>query len=510
MSLIPKRWPWPEILILALAAALRIWALDLKPPHFDEGVNGWFADEMLKNGCYKYDPTNYHGPLHFYAVFVSERLFGRNVWALRLPAVLAGLGCVWLALRFARHLGLAAARWAALALAVSPAMVFYARYSIHESWLVFFSMLSAWGILELALAGGRRGLFALAAGLTGMVLTKETYFIHAGCFALAIPCLLLWNRAVAPRPAFVLARQQWRARDLGVAGVASVAAILFFYSGTFLYWPGVRGLYETYAAWFKTGTDPGGHAKAVYQFGFLNTYYVALMARYEWPALVGLAACARFLWPSPAATRYLAIAGGGTLIAYSLIAYKTPWLLISVLWPFFFTFGVIAGELRVSRAGGAAVAAATTLVTVSLVFSLRLNFREFANPKEPYVYVQTFPEIRNFTGPLLELARRDPAACHLNGQILLDSYYPLPWMLGDFTFIGYHKADSWPSSLNGDFIAAEKSKAAEVEDKLTDTYFRRDFRIRDAQEDCVAWFRASVFAGVIDGEPEVRRSPKNE
>ena len=76
--------------IVLFAAALRFYDLELRPPHFDEGVNGWFTDQMQKTGFYAYDPTNYHGPLHFYVLFLCKCLFGRHVWALRLPVVLVG------------------------------------------------------------------------------------------------------------------------------------------------------------------------------------------------------------------------------------------------------------------------------------------------------------------------------------------------------------------------------------------------------------------------------------
>ena len=64
---------WTPWLILGLAVFLRFFLLGIKPPHFDEGINGWFVDQMMKNGFYKYDPTNYHGPLHFY-VCCSRKL----------------------------------------------------------------------------------------------------------------------------------------------------------------------------------------------------------------------------------------------------------------------------------------------------------------------------------------------------------------------------------------------------------------------------------------------------
>src|SRR6185503_5232617 len=141
---------WTPWLILALAAFLRFFLLEIKPPHFDEGINGWFVDaHIIKEGFYRYDPTNYHGPLHFYILFLSETLFGRNLWALRLPIVLVSIVTVWLCLKFEPFVGRPASRIAALAMAISPGFVFYGRYSIHEAWLTFFSMLFILGLLGL-------------------------------------------------------------------------------------------------------------------------------------------------------------------------------------------------------------------------------------------------------------------------------------------------------------------------------------------------------------------------
>ena len=45
------RWiPWT---ILALALAVRLVALDLRPAHSDEGVNGWFVERLLSSGHYR-------------------------------------------------------------------------------------------------------------------------------------------------------------------------------------------------------------------------------------------------------------------------------------------------------------------------------------------------------------------------------------------------------------------------------------------------------------------------
>src|SRR5216110_2360477 len=240
---------WTPWLILGLAVFLRFFLLGIKPPHFDEGINGWFVDQMMKNGFYKYDPTNYHGPLHFYVLLLSQTLFGRNVWALRLPVVLVSISCVWLTFKFEPFVGRAVSRMAALAMAVSPGFVFYGRYSIHEIWLVLFSMLFILGLLGLRQFGTNNYLWCAGMGAAGMILSKETYVIHIGCALIAFPILSICH-ALRPIPGKKPARQTWSYVDLGMVIVVAVALVVFFYSGTFLHWSGVKGLYQAYAPWF--------------------------------------------------------------------------------------------------------------------------------------------------------------------------------------------------------------------------------------------------------------------
>lgn len=482
-----RKIPWIEIAIIVVAIVLRFAWLDIKPAHFDEGINGWFADQMTKNGYYHYDPTNYHGPLHFYAVFLSQTLFGRNLWALRLPAIIASLLAIVVVLRFHVFFGRAAARLAALALAISPAGVFYGRYSIHESWMLLFGLICMWGILGLWQFGTRRYLFALITGFVGMVLTKETYLLHAVSMGLAGLTLWIWQYVIPSRPAQPIVKQSWSRRDLVWSSGVGLLAIVFFYSGTFLDMRGLTGLYETFAAWFKTGVEAAGHEKTSYEWHHINYYWVALFWRYELPALAGLIGALLYIGASDARVRFLAIYGGGVLLAYSLIPYKTPWCIISIFWPFLLIFGIVFTRHRFLTY------AAAIILGVSLQQSLRLNFQNYTNEKEPYVYVQTYESISELTNPLLKLAQSDPRYYKVSGQVLLDSYYPIPWILGDFSQIGYFSKDNQPSNLDGDFIVIETSKVGPIEAKLGAQYYRRDFMLRDAQEKCTVLFRKRIF-----------------
>jgi uncharacterized protein (TIGR03663 family) len=492
---------WTPWMIIGLGALLRLLFLAIKPPHFDEGINGWFVDQMVKNGFYKYDPTNYHGPLHFYILFISQTLFGRNLWALRIPVVLGSIACIYLMMRFEPIVGKTASRWAALAMAVSPAFVFYGRYSIHEIWLVMFSMLFILGLLGLWRDGSTRYLWCVGMGLFGMILTKETYIIHVGCAVIAVGVTWvthLISRGDAARPA----RQTWTYVDLAVVIAVGLAAIVFFYSGTFFNWAGLKGLYLTFAAWFETGHKGNGHEKPWY-------YWLQLIGRYEQPLAIALLAsplCALFLRNT--ALRYLAIYGVGTLMGYSIVAYKTPWCIISITWPLLFIFG--AALLLIperSRRIGYMIAAA--VLVVSLILSIRLNFFRQTTDTEPYVYVQTYNDIYKLTDPLLDLARKDPTKYQLIGHMIRESAYPLPWILGDFTRVGYYERDNLPQKLDADFLVVQENKIATVEAKLQGSYYTMPFTIRPYQDTSKLYLSASVFKDYFRGRvPDFVGKPK--
>jgi uncharacterized protein (TIGR03663 family) len=517
-------------LILLLAALFRLASLDIKPPHFDEGINGWFCDQMAKNGYYAYDPTNYHGPLHFYVLFGSLQLLGRNLWALRLPVVLAGLLTIFWIFMFRPFFSRMVCYLAALGMAISPGFIFYDRYSIHESWLVLFLIVTFWGILGVSTASEPRYVWGLILGVTGMILTKETYIIHLAAFAAAGG--LLWTlRQLAPpvRTASKRNRPQRRPtrpdiRHVIAATLVGIALIIFFYSGNFRHWRGLEGLYQTFLPWAKTGVGAAGHGKpdfdlfplvppflaqipALGSFAnlTLNWYWIRLFLDYEWFAVAGVLFSFRFLFGGQPALRFLAIYSLAVLLAYSIVPYKTPWCVISIAWPFLF-LGAALLEFIANRLNRLlALLVALPLFAHAAWKSYDLNFVRFDNAKERYVYVQTFRELRTFVDPILEKGVRNPEAkTQLSGLVLLSSYFPIPWVLGEFPDIGYYsRDDSWPKKLDADFIAVDEEKANKLEKGLKDRYFTRDFRLRDGMDDCRAYFRYETFRDIFpDSRPE--------
>ncbi len=133
-------WYVSSGLIIALAAFLRFFWIELKPLHHDEGVNGHFLTTLYREGIYHYDPSNYHGPDLYYLSLAFTKLFGLNTVSVRWSVAVFGLLTVVLALYLRKYLGKIGSLAAALFLALSPGMVYISRYFIHEILFVFLSL----------------------------------------------------------------------------------------------------------------------------------------------------------------------------------------------------------------------------------------------------------------------------------------------------------------------------------------------------------------------------------
>src|SRR6478735_3884397 len=157
-------WLLSCVLITITATALRFALLSLKPLHHDEGVNGWFLTNLFRDGLYKYDPANYHGPTLYYISLAFAKVFGLETVTVRASVAIFGVLTVVLTLFLWRYIGKIGSLAAALFLALSPGMVFISRYFIHETLFVFLSLAIVVSIV-MFIEKRQAGIFAI--GWTG-------------------------------------------------------------------------------------------------------------------------------------------------------------------------------------------------------------------------------------------------------------------------------------------------------------------------------------------------------
>ncbi len=460
-------------LLFVAAGALRLWDLPLAPFHNDEGVNGWFTTQLLRTGTWSYDPANYHGPTLFYAEALAGLLVGLGDVSMRLVPAVFGLGTLGLVLLTARWIGRSGAFAAAALLAVSPGMVFFSRYAIHEMLLVFFTLALVLAAARWWESGRTRYLLAAAAAAAGMFTTKETAIITLAVLALAAACLGAYERLAprvlgrptrfAPGPgatppdglvetppgsarsrprrarqADPLARFGGRDRLLvSLAGAAAVFGVIWvtLFSSLFTNVPdGIVDSLRSLAIWTQTSS-------ATQVSGPLA--YVAWMAEEELPILVlGLAGSAFVAWEGRSRFAIFAAAWAtGLLLAYSLIGYKTPWLMLNWLLPYGLVAGYALARAWAARRQVVRLAAAGVFVgalALSAVQAAQLAFRDYDREENAYVYAQT----QRDTLDLVDWLRAEDQRLGADGQlgivVMSPDYWPLPWYLRDDPNAGFY------------------------------------------------------------------------
>ena len=177
--------------LMVTAALFRFPLLAVRPMHCDEAVNADKFGILLEQGRYEYSNQDFHGPTLYYLSLISAKIQGirsyidLNEVTLRAVPAFLGVLLVGAHILLIPYFGLRAAAAAGLLTAVSPAMVYYSRYYIHEILLVlltFGALLCLFGYCR-----QRRAVWAAGTGAFAglMYATKETAILPVASMLLA-------------------------------------------------------------------------------------------------------------------------------------------------------------------------------------------------------------------------------------------------------------------------------------------------------------------------------------
>ena len=492
---IPARvWKFGVIGILLAGAVLRLYNLNLVPLHHDEGVNGNFLVRLVREGVYTYDPNNYHGPTLYYfsalIPWITRLLFGNSArdtyglttFTIRLIPALFGLGTIALVFLLRRKLGTIATLSAGLMLAISPGAVYLSRYFIHETLFVFFTLgivvALVWFYEE------RNPSYLIPAGASAALLfaTKETAMISVGVLLIALVLTLIYtrftrgqstgkrnrSRSSNSRLSELIAEMGGTTTVLGhlvVALIVFQGLYLLFYSSFFQNSKGIYDSLQTFAVWTQTGKT--AHVHPIWM-------YAVWLAREEAPlsllAAVGVLAVFAVPKPRNSMALFCALWAFGLIAAYSLIPYKTPWLMLNFVVPLALIAGyAIQAIYQIDRGQLRLVSAILVVAVVAGMYqSIDLNFINYDNDDSKYVYVYA-----HTTRSTLELVNQiDQIAKEESGgetgiTIISPDYWPLPWYLRNYSRVGYFGRMA-PSSEP--LIIANANQKEEVDANFGEVY----------------------------------------
>ena len=487
-----RAWVYAGAAVLLLALALRLYALELKPLHHDEGVNGFFLTGLLRQGRYVYDPANYHGPTLYYLSLPFVALAGLHAFVIRLVTALFGVGIVWLLLGLRGRIGSVAALAAAALVAVSPACVFYSRYFIHEIPFVFFTLWLVVAALRFRETGAASQLLLASAAAALMFTTKETAFISVGTLGLAWLTALTWERITGGRgraragegPSSGGFAKLAAGGGLPLAVAGAVALFVFiwvaFYSSLFMNWKGAFwDSLRAFDIWQKTGRSEF-HGKPLLTYvKWLVKEDAAVLILGWFGALVALFERRRNRFAV-----FAAAWGFGLLAAYSLISYKTPWLVLNFVVPLAIAagyavqaFGVWASrQWRPLRRGGQTWRAAAALAGAALLWGLYqtyvVNFKEYDDDRHPYVYSQTQRGFHDLVREIEQVGARagtkEPGFATASPD-----YWPLPWYFRNNPRGGYEgRLSSYYDPKSTLAVVGKEDQLPQLQRVLSESYAR--------------------------------------
>jgi len=533
------RWYIPAAIgILLVAAAIRLPELAINPFHHDEGVNGYFTTNLVRTGSYLYDPHNYHGPSLYYLALASEILFGLTDMAMRLVPVVFGLLTVAIVLGLRPVLGSVAALVAAVLIAISPGMVYISRYFIHEMLLVAGTIGFVGSVLLYLRTGKPPFVITAAAALALMATTKESWVIELAVLGIAAVITFVYvnlrtgrppfgTTATAPRAAAKGAKKKPRsiwvdgveyrateepAAEAGPSWVAgrgvqvellAAGAIVFaciyvlLFSSLFTNPKGITDSLASFVNWAETGGETQVQP-------FLQ--YLEWMLRADAPIVIlgtigGLFAAIRGnnrLWV------FIGLWALGITLAYSIPAYKTPWIAINMLLPLALLAGYAIWELATKRGPVRLLAPLGLVVALgwSTYQAVDLNFVNYDtdNPSRyPYVFVHSTRQVFDLLDEVDALGAELGSGDETGISVVSPDYWPLPWYLR-----GHQGAAFWGFLQNEStnvldepqpLVISNANQRTDVEAKIADSHTLVGTYVMRPGVELDLWAQSNVAGG---------------
>ena len=420
-------------LALTAGVALRTARLAERPMHHDEANQAVKFGALLEQGEYRYDARDHHGPTLYYLTLPSAWLHGQHTLALLDEATLRGVPMVFGAATIlllpllAAGIGRTAVVIAAMLMALSPAMVFYADVHPGGAVRLLRARLRDWRRTRRHRRRPRVGGDDWRGGRARDGDERD----RGDCCAVRRrgrrDCVVVGRSRAAAERAH---RQALAEGDLvGLAAAAGVAAL--FYS-SFLTAP--AAMLEPFRAagtYLDRGIDPSSHIQPWHYYLQLLTYSASGGLRWSEGLVLALAVVGTIaawrrsdgssssssFWPRYLAG-YVVIAGG----IFPAIPYKTPWNLL----PFY------AGAFALAGVGFAALVSKnrSPLVRVLLAGALaagsvhlgwqawRASITYAADPRNPYVYAQTVPDAVRMAARIRHLSALHPDGARMQVSVL--------------------------------------------------------------------------------------------
>jgi predicted membrane-bound mannosyltransferase len=129
----------------------------------------------------------------------------------------------------------------------------------------------------------------------------------------------------------------------------------------------------------------------------------------------------------------------GLIAAYSLISYKTPWLLLSFIVPLALIAGYAIQAIYEMDRGEVRLVLAILFAAIGLATyqTIDLNFFNYDNDQRVYVYAHTKRSTLDLVDQINQIAKEESEG-QTGITVVSPDYWPLPWYLRNYSRVGYY------------------------------------------------------------------------
>lgn len=434
------------IIVVLVGLTFRFYDLPLRLMHHDEASGHFsYSNDLCEGREYVYDPV-FHGPFLYHMTCLGFKLLGVSDFSLRFMPALFGSMLIIFFYLFRKEIGTYGYLIASSLIAVSPSFVYFSRFLIHDMFFLFF-LLSVFYFLYRFYISRKIVHWMLLWISFGLLFTvKEnaypTSFVILSFFILHYLFHLFsllkkkrFNNYI--NDGFFIIKdfcRKYFVHFLIMVNAFFWVMFLFYSSGFRFSGNIVRALSLPVAIWMEKSTGWAGHFKPFYYYFrviWSTDLFVALLG------IVGLIIALKIAISLKNRTKknlimmFLSYYALGNMLFYVLMPYKTPWLIVNILLPFFFLAG-IAVENFYSRLAGKEkkvyylfMIILLLIVAISAAMSHHTNFIDYDSYDNKLAYVQTHRNTTKFLNSFFDYA--DSVGHNVTTLYIMGDFWPEKW-----------------------------------------------------------------------------------
>lgn len=417
--------------IIILAVIFRFSHLADRPMHGDEAINAVMLSEVVETGQFDYNPNQHHGPIFYYTAVLFSAFHGLSDLQdfsepfLRGITAFVGIILIWILFGFRKSFENDIILYAAGLMAISPTIVFYSRYFIHEIFVVTLTFEFMVGGYQYHKTKNKSWLILAGISLGGLMAAKETWPIFLISMAGAFAILHYRNG---------LRIQVSMKKILIVIGIAFGTAFLFF--SDFL--QDIKHSTDFFSAFLPYLNRVSGEGSHNHTW----TYYLSILFPFgssgnglHWAE--GLLFIAFLLnlriKDQPVIVSFLFWYSLILLVIISFIPYKTPWNILGVMPGVILVASyTIYHEFEKQYVRNGIMSA---LFGLMFLQAYSYNFVHEADQENPHVYAHPTKDVLTIESKIYEITDEVDVSVFIMAS--KDDYWPFPWYLRHLINVGY-------------------------------------------------------------------------